>query len=336
MDMLRHTSGKKGFTEMEEDDYKESTPTSVAPYWYFTNKRGDQMYAVRYATTKPLRGLICYFHGMNSHCQSATTVPICMCLSDDGFDVIAFDQAGHGKSATDATRGDLWDWNFLVSDGIRFLTHYYSENSKMLALPLFIAGASMGGTVALLVGLEIQKTISSSEPLAEKLAWMKNFKGCMAVSPPVYNSLEPHWGTVMALKAINALGGGSLALGPSPKPEAFATPEAYKQFLNDKYCYSGAMKLSMGSNMLAMTAAFRALMEFIDFPFIVLHGTADSVIPLKGSQELFQNSATESKDKSLIVFEGGEHNLVSNDEFRKKTAAHLLGWAGSRLDINKL
>ena len=51
-------------------------------------------------------------------------------------------------------------------------------------------------------------------------------------------------------------------------------------------------------------------MTAIDFPFIVLHGTADNVIPMKGSQELYETSATPKEDKTLVIIEGAEHNLV--------------------------
>lgn len=58
-----------------------------------------------------------------------------------GFEVYSFDQCGHGRSATDATRGHLASWLTLVQDQLDFFLHVLHTNPAARTRTFFVGGS---------------------------------------------------------------------------------------------------------------------------------------------------------------------------------------------------
>lgn len=65
----------------------------------------------------------------------------------------------------------------------------------------------------------------------------------------------------------------------------------------------------------------------LKLPLLVIYGTADSVNPIEGSQELVQAAA--STDKTLKTYPGVYHDMLNEPE-RDKIAADIIAWLLAR------
>jgi acylglycerol lipase len=63
-------------------------------------------------------------------------------------------------------------------------------------------------------------------------------------------------------------------------------------------------------------------------PFLVLHGTADSVTDPTASQKLYEESS--SSDKSIKLYEGFSHDLLFEPE-REAITEDIIQWLNSRV-----
>ena len=51
----------------------------------------------------------------------------------------------------------------------------------------------------------------------------------------------------------------------------------------------------------------------ISFPFIVFHDPTEQIVLVQGSKRLFEMSLTAEVNKSIVLVEGGLHDLLSNN-----------------------
>jgi len=147
----------------------------------------------------------------------------------------------------------------------------------------------------------------------------------------MYTSLEPNWQTKLVLRAVHAVGGGWINVGPPPIPANYSRIEDYNEIISDKYCYSGPTKLSMGKNLLDLTEATRTQLQKVTFPFLALHGTSDTIAFAKGSQLLYQLSATQEQDKKIILITDALHNLIIDEPWRSMIVKEIVAWVRTRI-----
>ncbi|GAB4250552.1 MAG: hypothetical protein Kow00109_26470 [Acidobacteriota bacterium] len=60
-----------------------------------------------------------------------------------------------------------------------------------------------------------------------------------------------------------------------------------------------------------------------DFPFLVIHGTADTIVPIAEGERLF---AVASEPKAFVAVPGGDHLLAERREWAASLAAIMDGW----------
>jgi pimeloyl-ACP methyl ester carboxylesterase len=157
----------------------------------------------------------------------------------------------------------------------------------------------------------------------------KCFAGVALFAPALQPLARPGWAVRSLLRLVTVIGGGWLALGPAPTPAQFLNQEAYDRFIADKYCYSGAVRLSLGGGVLALGDAARELIPSITFPFILFHGRRDLSVTLSGSEYFVQNSATLPANKKLVIFDEAGHGLIE-DPSSDSLFRHLEEWADGR------
>jgi alpha-beta hydrolase superfamily lysophospholipase len=73
----------------------------------------------------------------------------------------------------------------------------------------------------------------------------------------------------------------------------------------------------------------RSSLAQLSLPLLLLHGSADTVTLLSGSEHMHERSA--SPDKTLQIFEGYYHDLI-NDPGHEEVTERILQWIGDRLN----
>jgi len=278
---------------------EEEANTSKIP-----NGRGGNIFCRFYRSEEkedPPSSIVFYFHGLFLHSGVEAEKGLCNYISEaiDSY-VVAFDLTGHGRSASDTDRGHLGDWQWFVDDTMSVIKDTIQNTQKIWSsLPFFLFGLSLGGCVALNVSLRLQDKI------------FENFAGTLLIAPAIYDNIRPEEWIVDTLRWVNNFGGGYLALGPAAELNHFGNTEDFEAFKNDKYCYSGRLRLSMGHGLLTMTEETQKLIKNVKFPFCLIHSTDDSIVLVRGSRELYEFSQTPLKDKVYYEYDNLGHNVLN-------------------------
>jgi len=279
---------------------------------FIDNGRGGQIFSRHYWFPNIFRrkgqpsGILIYFHGLFLHSGVPAEVDLCHEFAvQNNYYVVAFDHAGHGRSASDELRGIVPDWKWFVNDAIKLVTESVTQirQERNQNIPYFFFGISLGGAIAIHTALHFQNL---KEP--------KLFGGAVLVSPAIYSNIIVSSFLLETLKFIHSCGGGWLSLGPSADTSHFATPEDYEIFKKDKYCYSGRLTLSMGNTLLSLTEVTQQLCKFVEFPYCLFHSVDDPVVQVRGSQELYSLCKTPAEDKVYYEYTDYGHMVLSNDD----------------------
>jgi len=243
-------------------------------------------------------------HGYGEH--SGRYAHVAERLNRAGYSVYAYDHRGHGKSP--GHMGHIPNFDRLIADLDELSKTLFREEAQ---LPWFVFGHSLGGLVTAswvvrhkpsVRGLVLTnagvKADDNVAPMLRKVA------GLMA-------RLAPHF--VVHKLPLDGL---------SRKPEEV---EKYKA---DPLVYHGNIGARTGYEMMRTIDALQARMGEITLPFIVIHGTADRLVPYAASQLLHDRAA--STDKTLRLFEGGYHELF-NDTCADEFFDVMLGWLNARV-----
>jgi len=268
----------------------------------FRNKSGNLLKSRRISVSDP-KAIIFSFPGMGSHswCQNDFDPLIARCQSR-GINLLSLDHAGHGYS--EGPRNLIPDKSSTFEDAVNFI-HLSLENEPD-DIPFFLMGFSLGGLCALKVGLKLQEMDD------------KRFKGVITLAPCVKEIISPRREirefiryTLLHLSPKLTLP-GVCSIDPS---KCYRDPESLKILSEDRLRYCGSSGLPIGNIMLldAMKEFRQNDISKIEYPFLVVHGDADIVTPLCGSELLV--STARSDEKSLCVYKNVPHCIVADPDF---------------------
>lgn len=89
-------------------------------------------------------------------------------------------------------------------------------------------------------------------------------------------------------------------------------PEVVSWMTQDPLRYHGSVRVGWAAAMLDALEEVNTKVEALDVPFLLLHGTADKLCDIAGSEEFHKRAA--SKDKSIKVYKDCYHNLLLEPE----------------------
>jgi alpha-beta hydrolase superfamily lysophospholipase len=251
----------------------------------------------------PARAVIIMVHGLADH--SGRHANLARRLAPLGFAVHAFDLRGHGKS--DGPRCDVQSFDQYGGDLAAFIEIIGKEHPGR---PLFLAGHSMGGTIAF--------TLAAQKPL--------RLSGIVLFSPAVHTSAAPAALVSIAPLVARLLPGlGLYALEASAISRNRPVVESY---VNDPLVYHGKIKARLGVGLLEAMRRLPPLMPGFSLPLLVLHGTADRMVDPAGSRLLYRRAG--SKDKTLKAYGGCYHELFNEPE-KDKVLGDVADWLLARL-----
>ncbi|RIJ23474.1 lysophospholipase [Henriciella barbarensis] len=219
-------------------------------------------------------------------------------LNKAGFSVFAFDANGHGASP--GPRG---------ATDIKQAVHHHQMAREALTLeskaPVVLFGHSLGGliTAASVAGKPdgVEAVILSAPALEIELnPVLKALAGLIAAIAPAARLTPP-------LEADAISRDRSVVEAYRNNPDVITKPPAARL---------GATAVSV------LEAAWKRFSAW-QVPVLIIHGDADRLTPIEGSQRFFEMIGV--SDKTLDVFEGGYHELL-NDTERDRALAVILSW----------
>jgi acylglycerol lipase len=257
---------------------------------------------------KPLdvevKGIVVYAHGYGDHGNSSIFQSCSDKLVDSGFIIVAPDMPGHGKST--GIHGNFNSIDELVAavdaaiDNIR--------RTEGFSLPLYLFGASLGGTTVLTYALRHPQKIDGAAV------------ACPLIRP--HETTKPGWFIVKAAQFLHSLipwlptaegGNGKLCKDRSLE----------ETWHRDELVYSGGMRVAAGLAMKHATEFLQQNIHRLSVPLFVQHGDADLVVDPAGSRELYERANT--ADKSIKMYPDRHHGFYIEEGYQA-VLGDLIDW----------
>ena len=222
-----------------------------------------------------------------------------------GISVYAIDMWGNGRSP--GKRG-VTDIAAAIDD------HLAARRTlRQQSLPVFVLGHSVGGLVTATSVVRDQTDVA----------------GMLLIAPTL------KWGISDALRIVGRVGAfvvPSFAVpGPASDPADQSRDAGFiERITHDPLYYSGKISwLSAGTGAATAHENWKAYRR-ITIPVLVVNGSADSVTPPDGNRAFIDSLG--SRDKTLIVVEGGRHSLLDDPPSDAEALQAILTWLDRQMN----
>ncbi|XP_042481633.1 monoacylglycerol lipase-like [Macadamia integrifolia] len=284
--------------------------TSDKEIFLFVTSRGETLFTQMWTPVLiNIKGIAIILHGLNEH--SGRYSDFAKQLNANGFKVYGMDWIGHGGS--DGLHGYVHSLDHAVSDMKAFVKKVTTENP---GLPCFCFGHSTGAAIVLKALLD-----PKIKALIEGVVFTSPALRVQA-SHPIVGMLAPIFS--LLLPRYQFRGANKKGMPVSRDPEALVAK------YSDPLVYTGSMRIRTGSEILRITTYLQQNLRKLSVPFLVLHGTADTLTDPEGSLKLFEEAS--STDKSIKLYEGFLHDLLFEPE-REDIAKYIIDWFNSRVKV---
>jgi alpha-beta hydrolase superfamily lysophospholipase len=217
-----------------------------------------------------------------------------------GITTYAYDQRGFGGSPT---RGRWAGTEALVDDAKAMAMLL---RAKFPGVPLYLAGESMGGAVALVAadqGVEVDGLILSATALRSRETF-----------GPVASA-----GLWFFAHTIPWLPSGPTSIDYMPTDN----PKTLEKLRKDPMMLR-QVRLDMGYGLVDLMDDARASAERVHLPYLMLHGLGDRIIPQEPVRAAIEVMPPRS-DSKLAFYKQGYHLLLRDME-GKKVAVDVMAW----------
>lgn len=268
----------------------------------FNGFEGLELYYQRWRPEGEPKAVLAVVHGLGEH--SGRYSNVVDWFVPKGFAVYAFDLRGFGRSP--GPRGYINEWAEFRKDVRAFLELVHEQE---LGQSVFLLGHSMGGLIALEYVLhhpeKLTGVIASGPALAVDI-------------PPLLMVLSKVLSRILPRFAFNT-GLDATAISRDP-----VVVEAY---VNDPLVH-GLSTPRFGIEFpraIEWTQAHAAEMKI---PCLIVHGSADRLVPTEGSHVFYENMTIVDKERQ--VYEGYYHE-VFNDIGKEQVLAAVEVWVEEHL-----
>ena len=234
------------------------------------------------------KALLLLIHGLGEH--SSRYHPMANYFVERGFGVYALDHKGHGKS--NGTAGFI-DRFSDYQDGVSALFNVIKQEHPQI--PVFLVGHSMGGLISAQFLLHHQVC----------------FSGCILSAPAIIPADDP---TTLQQVIIKLLSQYLPRLGVIRLDANGVSrdPEVVENYISDPLVYHGKLSARLAYELFTAMDTLIANAESIVIPMLIMHGKADSLAAVEGS-ELLHNRIG-SIDKSLLLYNNLFHEIFNEPE----------------------
>ena len=225
-------------------------------------------------------------------------------LAARGYALYAIDHRGHGRSAGDRAVIDR------MANAVEDL-HTLVEKTKgaQPQRPLVLLGHSMGGAVALSYTLEHEDALDALV-LSGPLAALEAASPVQRVAGRVLSVLAPKLGVV---------GIDSSAVSRDP--------EVVKDYDADPLNYHGKLPARTVAELSRAIDGYPDGVSRFKLPMLVMHGTADRLVPIAGGQMVADRAGSE--DKTWKPYDGLFHEILNEPE-RQQVLDDMADWLDAR------
>ncbi len=262
-------------------------------------EQGRRLHVERWApvvvASGPPKPAVVIVHGFGEHADRYNHVA--QALAGAGRSTFAFDLAGHGRS--DGRRAVVESVAEVVADIDRLVGEATSTSKPVLL------GHSMGGAFAAAYATVNQGRLSA----------------LVLSSPALHLASSPRW-QALAVRALASVAprAGVTRIDPAGLSHDSAVVAA---FASDPLVWHGRFPARTAVELYrASRLAFAGAGE-LRLPTLILHGDADTIVPVRSSPKFF--AALGSQDKELQIFPGLYHEPF-NELDREAVIAALLDW----------
>jgi alpha-beta hydrolase superfamily lysophospholipase len=239
-------------------------------------------------------------HGLGEH--SGRYGNLIDVLIPQGIGVHSYDQRGHGRSP--GTVGHIDSWSEYREDLRCFVEQVRGQ------IPLFLFGHSMGGLVALDYALhypaDLNGLLLSSPALAVDNETMLRFVaatiGRILPNMPIRSGLD-----------VDGLS---------------RNQDVVQRYKDDELVHGKVTPRWLGE-LLATIDWVHEHAAQLAMPLLMTHGTADRLVPFRGTQRFFDSAA--STDKQLIIYPDTYHE-PHNDINYPEAVDNIRTWLNKRLE----
>ncbi len=246
----------------------------------FTCTGDAQLFYQCWRPHKAPQAALAIVHGFSDH--SGRYMNIVNNLVPRGMALYSFDQRGHGRSP--GRRGHIDNFGEFRDDLLTFTRLVTSQEPDT---PLFLAGHSMGGLIALDFGLHYPQTVSGVIVSAPLLS-----------DPPVSSLIVTIGRICSRVWPTFSMDAGLDTSGLSRNPQVV---QAYE----DDPLVHGQGSARLSTELSTIVAETNANAASFQPPLLIFHGTADRLTDPAASRRFYEKVA--STNKRYISYEGGYH-----------------------------
>jgi acylglycerol lipase len=246
-----------------------------------------------------VRAVMVLAHGLAEH--SSRYEELASRLTAQGLAIVALDHVGHGQSP--GVRALIESFDGLVADVTQCIR---AARARHPGRPLHLLGHSLGGAVALLAALDHPELVDGLVLSAP----------AVGVDPGI-SALRLMLGRLLSVLAPSV---GILTL---PAAAISRDPVTVRTYENDPLVYRGAIPARTVVELLGAMQRIRQRAPELRVPTLVLHGTADALVPLEFARPVYERLG--SPDLTIKLYEGCYHELFNEPE-RERVYADLGAW----------
>ena len=260
---------------------------------------GLDLHAQAWLPDGDARAVIAVAHGLGEH--SGRYARLAEELVAHSNAVYAVDHRGHGHSP--GPRANIERFDHLVSDFCAFAGRASRQHP---GAPVFLLGHSMGGAVAFASALRLQGSLRGLVLSAPALGMEEPIAPLRKLIAGVLSTLAPNTGL--------------LRLPPSAVSRDPAVVRAYEA---DPLVHHRAIPARTLVELLRAMDGFLAQAPRLRLPTLVLHGTADTLVPVVGARPVYQ--ALDATKRTVRYYEGLYHEVFNEPE-RAQVLADTVQW----------
>lgn len=287
---------------------------------FFPAAPGVELFRRSWRPESPTAALI-NLHGLGDH--SALYAPLTEQLAATGIAVHGLDLRGHGRSPGQRAYVDRWD-DYL--DDLTVFAAWVTEREP--GLPLFLLGHSLGGLIALDCAIRRGK----------------HYSGIIAAAPPLGEVGVPP--VLMALGKMLARVWPRFALNVGMDLSGLSRNPAVVQTITTDPLFHRRGTARLAAEVPRAIARVHERAGEIEVPLLLLHGTADRMVPADGTRAFYARlggsqsnviasgeaakpSGRQARDAELRLYDGAYHALFFDDG-GDRVAVDVVQWIRER------
>jgi len=263
---------------------------------------GVDLYWQAWLPETELRALVVIAHGASEH--SSRYAHVAERLVAAGYVVYAVDHRGHGRS--EGKRAQLDRLDKVVADLRAFIE---SAASRHPGAPVYLLGHSMGGAISIAYAVRHEETLAGlvlSAPVADPNAAGAVTRGLSRV----LSAVAPDLGVYEVDASLVS-----------------RDPEVVRSYEGDPLNHHGKLPARTVAELTAAVQRFPTQVPGLRLPLLVMHGSADGLVPEAGSHLVYERAGSE--DKTLEIWDGLYHEILNEPE-RDRVLDLIVTWLDER------